>query len=204
MVLQALTLNTGYVCVPYMHNHDSVELKDVWSHSKNIKSLHFVTATFSEDSKPYFSSHANHYILAKYVDETKIKKDLEKFKQEKTSFLLSAEEDLFLRDITQEVNFVSVYYLEYGDSQEDVRDVAVQLAKRTQVGRAVKGQMSIYSKSKPKFAFPYNHNIIVLEVASEKSHQSVKKYCEKTRRDVCQKGIKMSNLFALSILDRLK
>mgnify|MGYP001476592783 CR=1 FL=1 len=46
----------GYVCAPYLHNHDSIELKDLWISSRNITSLFFVTATFSEDTKPYFSS----------------------------------------------------------------------------------------------------------------------------------------------------
>jgi hypothetical protein len=44
----------GYVCAPYLHDHDSIELKDKWASSKNVESLYFVTATFSEDSKPYF------------------------------------------------------------------------------------------------------------------------------------------------------
>ena len=58
----------GYVCAPYLHDHDSIELKDSWVTSKNIESLYFVTATFSEDSKPYFLTSSNHYILAKFKD----------------------------------------------------------------------------------------------------------------------------------------
>ena len=42
----------GYVCAPYLHNHESIELKDLWTNSRNIESMFFVTATFSEDSKP--------------------------------------------------------------------------------------------------------------------------------------------------------
>ena len=60
--------NGGYVCAPYLHDHDSIELKDSWVTSKNIESLYFVTATFSEDSKPYFLTSSNHYILAKFKD----------------------------------------------------------------------------------------------------------------------------------------
>ena len=56
----------GYACTPYLHDHDSIELKDKWVLSKNIQSLYFVTATFSEDSKPYFLTSSNHYILAKF------------------------------------------------------------------------------------------------------------------------------------------
>ena len=46
----------GYVCAPYLHNHNSIELKDTWSHSRNIEDMFFVTATFSYESKPYFTS----------------------------------------------------------------------------------------------------------------------------------------------------
>jgi hypothetical protein len=55
-----------------------------------------------------------------------------------------------------------------------------------------------------KFTFPYFANMIVIEVASEKSHQSVKKYCDQTQRDVTRKGFTLSNLLSLSILDQLK
>jgi hypothetical protein len=46
--------------------------------------------------------------------------------------------------------------------------------------------------------------MIVIEVASEKSHQSVKQYCDQTQRDVNRKGFTLSNLLNLSILDQLK
>ena len=46
--------------------------------------------------------------------------------------------------------------------------------------------------------------MIVIEVASEKSHQSVKKYCDQTQRDITRKGFTLSSLLSLSILDQLK
>ena len=64
--------------------------------------------------------------------------------------------------------------------------------------------MNTFCTLTSKFTFPYSENIVVIEVASEKSHQSVKKYCEKTRRDVNRKGMVMTNLLNLSILDQLK
>ncbi|MCH6571918.1 MAG: hypothetical protein IH780_05080, partial [Thaumarchaeota archaeon] len=77
----------GYVCAPYLHNHDSIELKDTWSRSKNIEDMYFVTATFSSESKPYFTDCANHYLLAKFKDDKKTMKDLSKHQFEKTSFV---------------------------------------------------------------------------------------------------------------------
>ena len=31
--------NSGYVCAPYLHNRDSLELKESWTSSKNIEKL---------------------------------------------------------------------------------------------------------------------------------------------------------------------
>ena len=195
---------TGYICTPYLHDHGSIELKEEFSHSKNIADMYFVTATFSSESKPYFQSSANHYLLAKFKDHRKIAKDFEKHKHEKTSFVFNMNEDLFERESTGNMNFVSVYYLEYGESEEDIGEVATVVAKRDKVGKAGIGHMDLRSTIPQKFTFPYSDNIVVLEVSSEKSHQSVNKYCEKTRRDVSRKGITMTNLVSLSILEKLK
>ena len=32
---------SGYVCAPYLHTHESVELKDSWIKSKNIENIIF-------------------------------------------------------------------------------------------------------------------------------------------------------------------
>ena len=194
----------GYICTPYLHDHDSIELKEEWSRSKNVVDMYFVTATFSSESKPYFSSSTNHYLLAKFKDNQKMLKEIEKYKREKTSFVFSMDEDLFEREPLDDINFVSVYYLEYGDSEEDIGEVASVVAKREKVGKAGIGHMDLCSITPQKFTFPFSENIVVLEVSSEKSHQSVNKYCEKTRRDVSRKGITMTNLVSLSILEKLK
>jgi hypothetical protein len=203
-VLESIPLIGGYVCTPYLHDHDSIELKDTWAHSRNIENMYFVTATFSYESKPYFTSHANHYLLARFKDNKKITKEVEKHKQNKPSFVFNIDDDLFEREVDGKTNFISVYYLEYSDSEEDCRDVANVVAKRDKVGKAGMGQMDLYCSEEQKFTFPYKDNIVVLEVASEKSHQSVNKYCEKTRRDVCRKGITMMNFVSLSLLEKLK
>ena len=194
----------GYVCAPYLHNHESVELKEEWMNSKNIERLYFVTGTFSNESQPYFSDSTNHYILAKFKDSEKISKDLEKFNQEKTSFLFNIKDDLFQREVKGETNFVTVYYLEYGDEGEDLQEIANLLLKRDKIEIAGLGNMNTFCTTPSKFTFPYSENIVVIEVASEKSHQSVKKYCDQTKRDINRKGMTMSNLLSLSILDQLK
>ena len=195
---------SGYVCAPYLHTHESIELKESWVNSKNIEKLFFVTGTFSSESKPYFSDSTNHYLLAKFKDSEQISKDLSKHNQEKTSFAFNVKESLFQREVQGETNFVSVYYMEYGEDGEDLQEIANLLLKREKVEKAGLGNMNTYCLTPSKFTFPYSENIIVLEVASEKSYQSVKKYCEKTRRDANRKGLTMTNLMNLSILDHLK
>ena len=195
---------SGYVCAPYLHNHESVELKESWMKSKNIEKLHFVTGTFSSESKPYFSDSTNHYLLAKFKDSELISKDLEIHNQEKTSFVFSMKDELFQREVKGETNFVSVYYLEYGDDGDDLQQIANLLLKRDKIEIAGMGNMNTFCLNPSKFTFPYSEHIVVIEVASEKSHQSVNKYCDQTRRDVNRKGMAMTNLMSLSILDKLK
>lgn len=195
---------SGYVCAPYLHNHESVELKEKWSSSKNIEKLYFVTGTFSSESKPYFSDSTNHYLLAKFKDGVEVSSDLIKHNQEKTSFVFNVKDDLFERESKGKTNFVSVYYLEYGESGEDLQEIAQLLLKRDKVHVAGLGYMDTFCMNPSKFTFPYSDNIVIIEVTSEKSHQSVKKYCEETRRDVNRKGLTMTNLISLSILEQLK
>ena len=194
----------GYVCAPYLHDHDSIELKDSWVSSKNIESLYFVTATFSEDSKPYFTTSSNHYILAKFKDPQKISKEILSIDSDKPSFLFKIDDSIFDRPLTEKTNFVSIYYLEYGDSKSDLRDISAHVARREKVYRAGFGNLTLLSKESPKFAFPYSDHIVMLELSSDKSHQSDNKYCEQTRRDIGRKGIVMNNLVSLSILETMK
>ena len=195
---------SGYVCAPYLHNRDSLELKESWTSSKNIEKLYFVTGTFSTDSQPYFSTSANHYLLAKFKDSSLIEKELSEHIQEKTSFIFNIHNDLFQREVVGETNFISIYYLEYGEDQDDLIEIAGLLLKREKIEIAGLGNMTTTCSIPSKFTFPYSENMIVIEVASEKSHQSVKKYCDQTQRDVTRKGFTLSSLLSLSILDQLK
>ena len=97
-----------------------------------------------------------------------------------------------------------MYYLEYGDSEDDVKEVASLLVNRDKIDSAGYGKMETYCTTPSKFTFPYAESILVIEVSSEKSHQSVKKYCDQTRRTVTRRGLTMSNLLSLSILETLK
>ena len=195
---------SGYVCVPYLHTPESAKLKEYLINSKNIKKLFFVTGTFSSESKPYFSDSTNHYLLAKFKDNEQISKDLAIYNQDKTSFVFNVNDDLFQREVQGETNFVSVYYLEYGDDVEDLQEVANLLLKRDKIEIAWLGHMNTFCLNPAKFTFPYSANIVIIEVASQKSYQSLKKYCDQTRRDVNRKGLSLTNLMSLSILDQLK
>ena len=194
----------GYICAPYLHDHSSIELKDTWEKSKDVDDMYFVTATFSEECGAYFPSRSNHYILAKFKNAVKMMKEIEKYKQDKVTFVFTMDGELFQRDIDGKLNFVSVYYLDYGQSDDDVKDIASIIAKREKVRRAGLVHLDLAANEIPKFTFPYDKNLVVLEVSSDKSHQSDNKYCEKSRHDVSRKGITMTNLVSLSVLDKLK
>ena len=195
---------SGYVCAPYLHNRDSLELKESWTSSRNIEKLFFVTGTFSDESQPYFSTSANHYLLAKFKDSSIVTKELSKHIQEKTSFIFNIKDDLFEREVLGETNFISIYYLEYGEDDDDLQEIASLLLKREKIEVAGLGNMTTSCSVTSKFTFPYSENMVIIEVASEKSHQSVKKYCDQTQRDVTRKGFTLSSLLSLSILDQLK
>jgi len=203
MTVQKLR-TSGYVCSPYLHDHSSIEQKDLWMGSKNIGDMYFVTATFSENSQPYFSYATNHYILAQFKNHQKISTEMSKNLLEKPSFIFKIDDLLFERQALGKPNFISIYYLEYGDSHEDQADVAIHVARRDKVAYTGFGHMELFSSVTPKFTFPYSNNIVIMEVSSEKSHQSDNKYCEQTRLDICRKGIVMNNLVSFSLLEKLK
>ncbi len=203
LVLEQQLFYSGYVCAPYLHNPQSIALKDSWMSSPNIEALYFVTGTFSDEIKPYFSDSTNHYLLGKFKDSRYIVDALTKHNQEKTSFVFNVKDELFQRETPEETNFVTIYYLEYGAYEEDLQEVANILLKREKIRIGGFGHMTTFCILPSKFTFPYTENIVIIEVASDKGHQSVKKYCEQTKRDVNRKGLTMTNLLSLSILEKL-
>ncbi len=194
----------GYVCAPYLHDENSFQLKDNMQKSAYVDDMYFVTATFSEDGRAYFPSYANTYLLARFKDQKTMMREIEKYKQAKATFVFTKNGEFFQRDTGGDLNLVSVYYLEHGQSNEDMVDIATIIGKRNKVRRAVTGSLDLSSTKDSKFTFPYEQNLVVLEIASNDSHQSDNKYCEKTRREVARKGIKITNLVSLSVIDKIK
>ena len=194
---------SGYICVPYQHDKFSIDLKDIWSSSRNIKSIYFVTATFSDECKPYFPSSTNHYLLAKFEDEEKLIKDAEKFTNTKPTFVFTVDNELFERDLENEEKFISTYYLEYNDS-EAISDVAKTIVKKDKIRQAAFAHLNLFSSDKPKFTFPHTEKIVIVEVSDARSPQSINQYCEKTRQDISRKGVVMNNFVSLSLLEKLK
>jgi len=199
-----MSVSGGYVCAPYLHDENSVQLKETLLKSSHIDDMYFVTATFSEDGRAYFPSYTNTYLLARFNDQKTIIKQVEKFKQPKSTFVFNKEGEFFQREVDGKLNLVSVYYLEYGKSNEDISEVATIVGKRNKVRRAETGSLGHSSTKESKFTFPYEQNMVLLEIASDDTHQSDNKYCEKTRREVARKGIKITNLVSLSVLDKIK
>ena len=202
-MLNSKPKKSGYVCVPYQHDKFSIDVKDMWSSSRNIKSIYFVTATFSDECKQYFPFSANHYLFAKFDDEQKLIKDAEKFTNSKPSFVFTVDNELFERDLDSERSFISTYYLEYNDP-DALSDIANTIVKKGKIRQAGFAHVNMFCDDKPKFTFPYTEKLIVLELSDDRSPQSINKYCEKTRQDISRKGVVMNNFVSLSLLEKLK
>ena len=199
-----LASDGGYVCAPYLHNENSLQLKETLQKSPYIDDMYFVTATFSEDGRAYFPSYTNTYLLARFNDQKTVIKQVEKYKQDKSTFVFTKDGEFFQREVDGKLILVLLYYLEYGKSNEDITDVATIIGKRNKVRRAETGRLDLSSTKESKFTFPYGQNLVMLEISSYDSHQCDNKYCEKTRREVARKGIKITNLVSLSVIDKIK
>jgi len=202
-MLDSKPKKSGYVCVPYQHDKFSIDVKDMWNSSRNIRSIYFVTATFSDECKQYFPFSTNHYLLAKFDNEEKLVKDADKFTNINPSFVFTIDNELFERDLDSEQRFISTYYLEYHDPVA-ISDVANTLVKKGKIRHAGFTHLRLFCNEKPKFTFPHTEKIVVLEVADERSPQSINQYCEKTRQDISRKGVIMNNFVSFSLLEKLK
>tara|TARA_B100000949_G_scaffold79121_1_gene70572 strand:+ start:85 stop:690 length:606 start_codon:yes stop_codon:yes gene_type:complete len=194
---------SGYICVPYQHDKFSIDVKDMWNSSRNIRSIYFVTATFSDECKQYFPFSTNHYLLAKFDNEEKLVKDADKFTNINPSFVFTIDNELFKRDLDSKQLFISTYYLEYHDPVA-ISDVANTLVKKGKIRQAGFTHLKLFCNEKPKFTFPHTEKIVVLEVADDRSPQSINQYCEKTRQDISRKGVIMNNFVSFSLLEKLK
>ena len=189
--------------MPYQHDKFSIDVKDMWISSRNIKSIYFVTATFSEESKPYFPFPTNHYLLAKFDDEEKLVKDAEKFTNTKPSFVFTIDNELFERNLDNEQSFISTYYLEYNDP-DAISDIAKIIVKKDKIRQAGFAHLDLFCKDEPKFVFPHTKKIVIVEVSDDRSPQSINQYCEKARQNISRKGVVMNNFVSLSLLEKLK
>ena len=142
-------------------------------------------------------------MLAKFEDSEKIIKEAGKFTNTSPSFVFSIDEKLFERDTGDEQRFVSMHYLEY-DDLDIVTDLAKTIVLKEKIQQAGFAHMNSFCHKKPKFTFPYEDKIVILEVADNRSHQSICKYCEKISQDISRKGVTMHNFVSLSLLEKLK
>jgi hypothetical protein len=191
----------GYVCTP--HDKQSDYILEHWMKSDNIVDIYFVTATFSDESSPYFPNKANHYLLASFRDMIGTLGDIKDYKMDRLSLMFSFSSALFERN-GDKLNYVSLYFTKYTSGDTAISELANAIARRDRVRKASLAQMKLLASEQPRFTFPYSKNLIILEVEGKKTHQTDQKYCERTRRDVARMGILLNNLVSLSILEKLK
>lgn len=194
----------GYVCVPYLQNNAFTTMKNTFEKSDFVDNMYFVTATFSEDGRAYFPSRSNTYLLARFKDRSQIMTEVEKCDQETPTFVFTKNDEFFERLDDNNLNLLSFYYLEHGDTESDLSELGYIVAKRTRVRRAEMGDLKLSTTQTQKFTFPYEKNLIVLEVSSDNKHQADNKYCEKTKKEVQRKGIGMTTLLNLSVIEKIK
>jgi predicted transcriptional regulator len=195
---------SGYVCVPYLQNNTFITLKSTFEKSDFVNDMYLVTATFSEDGRAYFPSRSNTYLLARFKDRSQMIHEVEKYKQDTPTFVFTTNDELFERLDDDNLNLLTIYYLEYEDSQSDLSELSFIVAKRNRVRRAELSNLKLSTTQTQKFTFPYERNLIILEVSSDSRHQADNKYCEKTRKEVQRKGIGMIILLNLSVIERIK
>ena len=191
----------GYVCAP--HHKQTVSVLEHWSRSNNIVDIYFVTATFSQESSPYFPNKANHYLLVSFKDMTEIMDDIKNHQIDMLSLMFSFSSPLFER-AGDKLNYVSLYFTKYSNDEKTLSELANAIARRDRVKKATLAQMKLLASEQPRFTFPYSKNLLILEVEGKKTHQTDQKYCERTRRDVARMGISLNNLVSFSILEKLK
>jgi len=198
-------LTEGYVCVPDGHNKASDALQTIWKDSIYVQNMYFATSTFSSEGRSYFPDNPNHYLLASFSDTESVRKDLAETTSDYTSFIFPTKESLFERPSMAKLNYVSVYFIKQSYNNENVKDLEdVFLRRRDRLRTAALADMQLVPDLPLKFPFPYSKDLIMIELESEKSHQSDQRYCEKTRREVIKKGIDINNLVSFSILSELK
>jgi hypothetical protein len=191
----------GYVCTPHEKQSDS--LINLWRQNNIISDIYFVTATFSDETLPYFPKRANHYIVASFTDMQIILEDMRRQNMDSLSFIFSMDSAFFER-CGDKLNYISTYFTKYNYSEMEICDIENVIIKRERVKKASLANIRVLTTDHLKFTFPYSKNVIVLEVEGKKTHQSDQKYCERTRREVARKGISLNNLMSFSVLEKLK
>ena len=191
----------GYICTPHEKQSDS--LINLWKQNNIISDIYFVTATFSDESLPYFPKIANHYIVASFTDVQIVLEDMRRQNMDSLSFIFSLDSPFFER-YGEKLNYISTYFTKYNYSEIEICDIENVIMNRERVKKASLANIRILTTDQLKFTFPYSKNVIVLEVEGKKTHQSDQKYCERTMRDVARKGISLNNLMSFSILEKLK
>jgi hypothetical protein len=191
----------GYVCTP--HGKQSDSLINLWRQNNIISDIYFVTATFSDETLPYFPKRANHYIVASFTDMQFILEDMQRQNMDSLSFIFSLDSAFFER-CGEKLNYISTYFTKYNYSEMEICDIENVIIKRERLKKASLANIQILTTDHLKFTFPYSKNVIVLEVEGKKTHQSDQKYCERTRREVARKGISLNNLMSFSVLEKLK
>jgi hypothetical protein len=129
----ALGAVLGYACTP--HEKKGGFLIDQWRENSKIFDIYFVTATFSDETLPYFPKRAYHYILASFSDMEIVLEDIRKQNMDRLSFVFNLDSAFFER-CGKKLNYITTYFTKYSYSDIEICDVEDIIIKRERVKRA--------------------------------------------------------------------
>ena len=115
-------------------NADS--LVNQWRQTGSIFDIYFVTATFSDETLPYFPKRAYHYILASFKDVQIVLEDIRKQNMDSLSFVFNLDSAFFER-CGKKLNYISTYFTKYNYSEIEISDVEEVIIKRERVQEQV-------------------------------------------------------------------
>ncbi len=193
------------VCVHYMHDENTKNLKSQWLESSYVRDVYFATVTYSNEFASYLTEYVNHYMVATYVNRDAVVKDIYRYVPSRLSIFFSSKKDILDRPKISRLNFISVNVLKRGYGRLEIKDLEYVFArKQWRIKSASLVNMAIIPERALKFTYPYADNVLLLQLDSDESHISEQRYCEKVRMDIIRRGIYIENLINLSILEQLK
>lgn len=196
--------NAGYLFMPYAHGEEMDRVKNDLRKSDAVSEMYFATMSFAKGLEAYFPQKSSRYLVSRFDDKKDMRKIADVSRQDGYSFTFSKNELIFQKEMTERVKFLSAYYFEQDMSGSDILDVANILSKSARIRSAEFADLEVYSKEERRFEFPYKSRVVLVDISKGDTPSMQANHCEKLRRDACRKGLVMSSLMNMPMLETIK